>query len=189
MGRQRRELVIPGAILAGGRSRRMGQDKALIGINGIPLARHMLQILDLAGCSPVVLVGRQPALQSLNLRVLAEEAPLAHPLAGVVHALEHFVDCLVLFCPVDLPVLESEDIRAMVSLGHPCVARSGGGLHPLLCVLGPDSLGPARNVLASSGSAHELVSALHPVDLPPARLKNCNRVEDLDAVATSLRVS
>jgi len=149
----------------------------------------MAQVLERAGCSPLVLVGRQPALQALKLRVLSEEAVWAHPLAGVVHALEHFGDSLVLFCPVDLPALCPEDIRSMLSLGQPCVARSEERLHPLLCILGPDSLNPARRILQANGPAHELVSALQPVDLPPESLRNCNQPEDLAAMANSLRVN
>ena len=51
------ELSIGGAVLCGGRSERFGRDKALVEINGQPMAEHVAAVVESAGCAPVVFVG------------------------------------------------------------------------------------------------------------------------------------
>ena len=82
--------MTPGFVLAGGRSRRMGRDKALLSVAGVPMALRVARALADGGCRPVTLIGRQPALAGLGLPVLAEARPdgARHPLWGVAAALE-----------------------------------------------------------------------------------------------------
>ena len=188
MGRQAIDPQLPAAILGGGRSRRMGQDKACIELDGSSLAQRIHQTLCSAGCSPVVLVGRQPALRRLGLPLLTGEAPLSHPLAGIVHALEYF-ESAVLFAPVDLPCLKVEHIRRLLQQGEPCVATGPDQLQPLLCVLGMPQLESARELLGLGASAHSLTQDLPRVALPASALLNCNHPTDLDRISASLRVS
>jgi molybdopterin-guanine dinucleotide biosynthesis protein A len=188
MERQAIEKAIPAAILAGGRSLRMRQDKASIEINGRSLAQRLHQILSSAGCSPVVLVGRQPALLGQGLPVLCGEAPLPHPLSGIVHALEHF-EKSVLFAPVDLPCLGIDSIELLLHHNGPCVATGPDEVQPLLCVLGMEHLGAARDLLEQGGAAHSLVRDLPRITLPSSALLNCNHPADLDRISTALRVS
>ena len=48
---------IGGAVLCGGRSARFGRDKALVHIDGQPMAEQVARVVESAGCSPVVFVG------------------------------------------------------------------------------------------------------------------------------------
>jgi molybdopterin-guanine dinucleotide biosynthesis protein A len=167
----------------------MGRDKALIEVDGVALVQHMVQRVQSSGCSPVVVLGAQPALKTLDLELLDGESSLSHPLAGIVHGLEHFEDSPVLFCPVDIPALRTDDLREMLSRGRSCVARGPNGFQPLLCVLGPAQLSLARSLLERNGSAHELIAGIEVVDLPESSLINCNRPRDLAAFSSSLQVS
>ena len=82
----------PGFVLAGGASRRMGRDKALLPLDGVPLAARLAEVLRAGGCDPVGIVGRRPELRTLGLPVLFEpgfgeataEERVHHPLLGVV---------------------------------------------------------------------------------------------------------
>ena len=180
--------MIAGAVLAGGKSKRMGQDKALVTLSGEPLAVRQAKVLEQAGCSPVVLVGRQPGLSSLGLQVLSGESAAAHPLTGIVHALESLPDQLVLFCPVDLPGLTPIHVAALLELQAPCTAVGPSGVQPLLCVLGPNELSMARDLLTLEGSATALVSGLPSVQLPSVALINCNSPDDIASFSDGLRV-
>lgn len=89
-------------ILAGGRSSRMGTDKALVPFNGKPLAVHALSILHQAGL-PAAFAGGDPSLAALA-PVIPDPLTLG-PLSGICAALAHSTATFTLFLPVDLPLL------------------------------------------------------------------------------------
>ena len=76
-------LVIPGAVLSGGRSTRMGRDKATTPVDGVPMATRTALTLRQAGCVDVRLVGRSSDLQLLGFPVIEEPEKEHHPLFGV----------------------------------------------------------------------------------------------------------
>jgi len=77
-----------GAVLCGGASRRMGRDKALLPVDGRPLAVRVADALVAAGASGVVAVGGdREALGELGLRAVPDADPGAGPLGGIVTAL------------------------------------------------------------------------------------------------------
>ena len=78
-----------GYVLCGGASRRMGRDKALVAVDGVPMARRVADALTAAGARRVVAVGGDgAALAGLGLEVLADRWPGEGPLGGLVTALE-----------------------------------------------------------------------------------------------------
>jgi molybdopterin-guanine dinucleotide biosynthesis protein A len=77
-----------GAVLCGGRSRRMGRDKALIPVGGTPMVVRVAEALWVAGARDVVGVGREPgALAVLRLATRPDGQPGAGPAAGIATAL------------------------------------------------------------------------------------------------------
>jgi molybdopterin-guanine dinucleotide biosynthesis protein A len=158
----------------------MGQDKALVELQGRPLAARTASVLRAAGCMPVTLVGRQPGLQDLGLPVVQEAEPGHHPLWGVAAALDASVSPLALVAPCDLIHLSIEAVQALLIIGEPCVAE-GTHLHPLLALL-PSALSAEARRLAQAGApAHRLVSTLRRVRLPDSVLLDANRPVDLKA--------
>ena len=84
-------MIVAGAILAGGQSSRMGRTKALIEIDGQPMARRVALSLTAAGVAPVVIYGGDAdELVTLELDVIADEFPATGPVGGVLGALHHF---------------------------------------------------------------------------------------------------
>src|SRR5579859_3408011 len=77
-----------GTVLAGGKSRRMGRDKAMLDRNGEPLWRRQSRVLRELGADPVTLVRRrgQPQLGG-NVRLLYDTVDGVGPLAGLHVAL------------------------------------------------------------------------------------------------------
>jgi molybdopterin-guanine dinucleotide biosynthesis protein A len=82
-----------GVVLAGGHSRRMGRTKALVEVDGLPMARRVADALSAGGCDPIVIVGGDPGeLGVLGLPVVDDLHPGEGPLGGVLTALALLAD-------------------------------------------------------------------------------------------------
>ncbi len=98
-----------GIVLAGGRSTRMGRDKAMLPWNGRPLIEHQLAVLRIAGVDEARVSGYCPDYDGI-----ADALPRAGPvggLAGVAAELEEDVWLLVI--PVDMPLLSGALLRRL----------------------------------------------------------------------------
>lgn len=106
-----------GLILAGGQSRRMGRDKALLTHNGMTLLDHAVKLLQDAGCQVVMLSG-YPRVGFVG-KVIPDDVGDAGPVSGIVSSLKHLFkhyplesQCLVV--PVDMPKLSVQLLGALV---------------------------------------------------------------------------
>lgn len=98
-----------GVVLAGGRSSRMGRDKALLDWCGRPLLERQLDALRAAGVDESRVSGERPAY-----RGVADVQPGLGPLGGLVSIAEAVVgevDLLVI--PVDMPLLGAALLRRL----------------------------------------------------------------------------
>lgn len=117
------ELPCIGVVLAGGRSTRMGRDKALLEWQGRPLIEHQLALLRAAGVDSVEVSGERPAY-----RGIADAQPQAGPLAGLAGiAAAHAYDAELLVIPVDMPLLQPALLRRLRSERPeaPCLRFTG----------------------------------------------------------------
>jgi molybdopterin-guanine dinucleotide biosynthesis protein A len=105
---------ILGAVLAGGRSRRFGSDKALALFDGTALIDHALAALA-AQCDEVVVCGR-PGPGSITDRPTADLGPLGG-LNGALHqAAAHRFDAVV-SVPCDMPILPTDLVARLQAAG------------------------------------------------------------------------
>jgi molybdenum cofactor guanylyltransferase len=122
-----------GFVLAGGRSSRMGQDKALLPVGGrsmLEVALDKLRALPLAA-PPRVAGGRSDAIPDLH--------PGCGPLSGIEAALAASTRPLNVFLPVDMPLLPARFLiwmlrRARITRAMATVPRIGGRPQPLCAV-------------------------------------------------------
>jgi molybdopterin-guanine dinucleotide biosynthesis protein A len=179
-------MTVAGAVLCGGSSRRMGVDKALIEIGGLPMAERVARVLVAAGCDPVILVGGGPQLAEIGRRQVPDRWPGDGPVGGLVTALLALPEAdAVMVAACDLPDLTAE--AAMAVLGtepertEVRVADSGR-VEPMLACW-PTRLRHEieRSFEHGTRALHRVVadwSAVHvPVD--PAAMRNVNRPDDL----------
>ena len=131
------------AVLAGGKSSRMGLDKARLELGGEPLIQRVLRPL-IALFDDVFVVANDASLSSFGVPVWPDALP-GGPLGGVLTALEHAErrQCLVVAC--DMPFLSPTLIRYMTEVadGVAIVApRDDRGWHPLHAIY-PRTAAPA----------------------------------------------
>ena len=91
-------MPVSGFVLAGGKSTRMGRDKALLEWRGHTLLDHMVNLLREV-TDPVHVVGRYP---------LPDRLPGLGPLSGIATGLEATSTDASLFVAVDLPHLTTD---------------------------------------------------------------------------------
>lgn len=112
-------------ILAGGRSRRMGQDKVWLMLDGVPLVERVVQrVLPVAG--EVLFSANAPARfealaaalrdQGIASQVVADLYPGAGPLAGIHAGLAAAHHDIVLALAADMPFVNLALIAGMVGL-------------------------------------------------------------------------
>jgi molybdopterin-guanine dinucleotide biosynthesis protein A len=132
-------------VLAGGRSKRLGRDKAFLTVEGQPLvARTVHKVADLSD-DLIVVVDELSRYEPLHLktRLVPDARPGEGPLMGIYSGLTaaHHDQALVVAC--DMPFLNLSLLHYMVPLskGHDIVIpRLDGLLEPLHCIYGKGCL-------------------------------------------------
>jgi molybdopterin-guanine dinucleotide biosynthesis protein A len=153
------------AVLAGGRSRRFGSDKALARLDGrtlldIVLGRfrghfaELLLVVDQLDRFPV----------APDVRVAADRFPGCGPLGAIHAALEEAAHPLVACCTVDAPFVEPALLlRLTTALDGGAAAAifvRDGFRHPFPCLLVRDAcLAPARAILRRHAAAGDCRAA------------------------------
>ena len=128
---------VSGFVLAGGKSSRMGQDKASMQFGGRTLLTHALQlVMSAAGSAQIV--GSAAKLAAFG-PVIEDMYPGQGPLAGIHAALAGTRAELNLIVAVDMPFLEPELLSYLVAQARRTTAlvvvpAAGGGLQPLCAV-------------------------------------------------------
>lgn len=180
-----------GAVLTGGASRRMGRTKALVEVDGTPMATRVSRALSAAGCESVVLYGGDPVeLARLGQPVLADAHPGQGPLGGILGVLELFADrradVLVVAC--DLAHLGASDLQLLIAAARErpdadVIVARGRRLEPA-CALWRTSSAPGVRTAFDTGerAIHRVFGDLITVEvtLPAASLHNINAPADLD---------
>ena len=139
------------ALMVGGKSRRMGRDKALLEIDGIPMFERVLKVLRQN--SPLVfLVGDEPQrFANIPEKIVPDLFP-GSALGGIYTALSYSRADYVFVAACDLPFASAEIMSLLFSLrkGYDVVVPCGlTGLEPLFAVYSKTCLKPFRQALES----------------------------------------
>lgn len=151
------EFSLAGVLIAGGRSRRMGADKALLAFDGEPLWRRQLRILREAGAaSLLVSAPTRPPWCPAAVPAVADLPPSRGPLSGLSAALGASPSTHLLALAVDLPAMPAAHLRFLRSLARPgrgVIPLSPRGVEPLCAVYPAEAASPARAALSRGEAA------------------------------------
>ncbi len=147
-----------GIMLAGGASRRMGEDKALVAVGGRPMARWVATALGEV-CRRTAAIGRSGTLEGIEA-IPDVGDPRRGPLSGLVTALATF-SSPILLVGVDQPLVRVETLRALANLaadGQTAVCIDE--VEQVTCAAyQADLLSAARAHLESGGSVRTLLAS------------------------------
>jgi molybdenum cofactor guanylyltransferase len=170
-------------VLAGGMSRRMGRAKALVPLGGRPLIAWPLAAARAAGLEAVVVAKPGSALPPLDVPVWEEPEEPAHPLTGLVAALECAGGPIVaLAC--DMPFVTPELIRRLAAADG--AAAPAGEAFPAR--YGPEALPALADGLAAEAAVRDVLAKLgaQPIEATERELTGINDPEALAAAEASL---
>ena len=181
-------------LLAGGRSTRMGRDKAALVLDGTPL--WQLQLAKLRALQPTELFisGRSDGpFAGAGVDIVEDETPGLGPLAGIAATLARITAPRLLVLAIDLPEMTVDFLRALLAAPGSLIPQRAGFFEPLAAVY-PQAAAPlaraavpredrslqrfCRELLAARlATARPLSPAEEPLfrnlnapaDLPPAR--------------------
>jgi molybdopterin-guanine dinucleotide biosynthesis protein A len=130
-------LEVTGFAVAGGRSQRMGSDKALLPWAGTTLLEHTLARLGVVCAEVCILSGAQIRYGDYGVPVHADVVQEAGPLGGVHAGLLNLRAPLGLFLGVDTPLIPPALLRALAAAagGFDAVVPVMGGLPEPLCAV------------------------------------------------------
>ena len=180
-------------ILAGGKSSRMGRDKAFLEIDGQTLLARQIETVRAAGATEVFISGRAGTdYSAFDGRVITDHFPDAGPLAGIEAALAATSNPVLLVLAVDMPGMTLDLLHRLVAF---CTATTGaiprvnGVTEPLAAIYPKTARAAAEKMLGRQSFAVKDFAALCVqsglaffVDLPAAdsaSFKNCNLPADL----------
>ncbi len=192
-------MSVVGVVLAGGRGRRIGGDKATVELDGVALLHYPLRALSVVTSRQAVVAKRDTRLPELPCGVavwLEPDAP-SHPLTGVVHALRTASGDSVLCCAVDLPLLDAATLRRLLDADdgrRACIVpRVDGRLEPLCTLWHPRALERLTRLSAEAPAMamRDVVASLDHLEVafPDARpFANVNAPEDLASLGAYPKV-
>lgn len=182
---QTRFTDVAGVILAGGKSRRMGRNKALLEVNGERMIetayRRMAELFD-----EVLLVTNTPeSYDFIPCRKIADIHPGMGPLGGIHAALSSSAADRAFVTACDMPGLNRKLIRELCSIeggGDVVIPETPGGLEPLHAVYARSCL-PKMEKMLHAGERRILSF----FDLAQVRMVPRGRIAALDPDYASFR--
>jgi molybdopterin-guanine dinucleotide biosynthesis protein A len=183
---------ITGVILAGGRSTRMGRDKAFLRVGGVPLFQRVLKTLQ-ALFEHVLIAGDRPDLALPDVPSFPDLYP-GSALGGLYTGLVAAKTPYIFVAPCDMPYMEAELIRRMVDMREGVdvvTVRTPAGIEPCFSLYSKICKGPVREMLEKGiyridGFYPRVrVCYLDVMKLPSGwerSLRNINTPEDYDAI-------
>lgn len=152
--------TLTGVILAGGQSRRMGCNKALLRVGDRTLIEVVAARLRAVCGEALLLVANTPhEYRSLGIRTVSDALPPGHPLVGVYTGILH-AGGPAFVCACDMPFLDPALIRHMASLAagaDAVIPRHGGDYEPLHAVYTPACLPAIRGCIARQGRSTDFL--------------------------------
>lgn len=124
------------AVLAGGKSSRLGSNKAMIELNGAKLIEHVIHIVQHFTDTVRIIANDPETYRRFNVPVAADIKPGGGPLSGIHAALSLSTSDYVLILSCDMPLLETLHIKPLITAypGHDITIYKHKKFEPLCAV-------------------------------------------------------
>jgi len=186
-------ISISGFILAGGKSRRMGTDKALLTFQEEPLLVHMTKLIE-PFCDNLAISGQNLDYSTFGIEMIPDLYSDCGPIAGIFSALKYSVSDWNLLVSVDVPFVNEELFLFLISnIGeYDCVIpRHASGVEPLIGLYHRRIL-PVIEEMIKSGD-YRITNLLSKLNIQyldcnnlikkyPRLFMNINRMEDYQSI-------
>lgn len=186
---------VSAAIMAGGRSRRMGRDKAWLELGGRPLIAHVADVMREVA-DEVLVVANDERYATLGHRVVPDRYPDGGALGGIATGVGAAAHDRVLVVACDMPFLRADVWRLLIARSEGAdavVPRTGGEWETLHALYTKACLVPMERALGEGRlrvisffpdvRVRELGEAdLRALDPDLRALTNVNTPEELAAV-------
>ena len=107
---------VTGVVLAGGRSSRYGENKALIKIEGVPLIERVLNTMGSVFHHVIIITNTPNEYAHLQIPMVEDIIKGLGPLGGIYTGLKAIPDPKGFFVACDMPLLNPDLIRHMVAI-------------------------------------------------------------------------
>jgi len=186
-------LSISGFILAGGKSSRMGTDKALLIFQDKPLLLHMIKRIE-PFCDRIAISGQNSEYANFEVEMIPDLYPGCGPIAGIFSALKYTGSDWNLMVSVDVPFVNDELFLSLISnIGESdcIIPEHTSGVEPLVGLYHRRTL-PVIEKMITSGDYRltNLLSKLSTsyvdcnelIKKHPRLFMNINRMEDYQSI-------
>jgi molybdenum cofactor guanylyltransferase len=102
-----------GILLCGGKSQRMGTDKALLKLNRQPMLLYPLKILQ-QWCNEILISSNNDQLNFLGYPVIADEIKDIGPMGGLYSCIKQSTNPYSLLLACDMPLITGELLEKMI---------------------------------------------------------------------------
>lgn len=106
-------MRLQGIVLAGGKSSRFGEDKALALVDGIPIIQRVLNLLIELHFDPCVITSASRDYSFLNCKIKRDLVSENGPLGGIYTAFCKFEHVPLVILTCDMPLVSSETLCAL----------------------------------------------------------------------------
>jgi len=184
---------ISGFVLAGGKSNRMGTDKALLLVQEETLLIRIKNLID-PFCKTVEISGYNSDYSDFNIKMIPDLYPGIGPVSGLISSLKHSSTEWNLLVSVDTPFINKELIQSLITqIGdYDCIIpEHDGGVEPLIGLYNRQILPQLEEVINQGDyKLMRLVAKLNTryldcrplIQKHPRLFFNINRPEDYNSI-------
>lgn len=176
-----------GIVLAGGKSRRMGVDKASLTLGGRTFLEIQVEKLKSLGAADIIVSGKDSGLP--GTRSVMDISPGLGPLGGFLSCFPEVSQKHALVLSVDVPLISASALEGLLDAHFrrdydATILCREGRMEPLIAVYNTDTADLIRELAGSKKLAvRAFIERLHyqlfPFDGSPEELLNCNCPRDL----------
>jgi molybdenum cofactor guanylyltransferase len=105
-------------ILSGGKSSRMGSDKGLVLLKGIPMIQHIINKLKSFGFSELIIVANNPAYEKFPYTIIKDKHKEKGPLGGLYAGLTASKSNMNIVISCDTPLIDEKIIQLLLNQTH-----------------------------------------------------------------------